>query len=176
MFDSKPDIDADNSEGETPKDVQGRLQFENVSFRYPTRPDIQVLNNLSLTVEPGTYVALVGASGCGKSTTIQLIERFYDPTSGCITLNHEDIADMSPQLYRKYMSLVQQEPPLYQGTVRENIAIGLDHQPSDDEVTEVELAGTERRGLGGHCGFQSGGARTPAPAGAGAPGTGRSKE
>ena len=69
LMDSTPEIDAESTEGDVPKDVQGRIRFENVHFRYPTRPGVRVLRDLNLTVEPGTYVALVGASGCGKSTT-----------------------------------------------------------------------------------------------------------
>ena len=76
----------------------------------------------------------MGPSGCGKSTIVSLLERFYDPTSGRLTLNEDDISLMSPVLYRRYMSLVQQEPPLYLGSVRENIAIGLDYEPSEEEV------------------------------------------
>lgn len=72
----------------------------------------RVLRGVSLKIEPGSYAAFVGPSGCGKSTLVALLERFYDPTSGRITLNEEDIRNMSPRLYRKYMSLVQQEPPL----------------------------------------------------------------
>lgn len=66
-----PEIDAESTEGEIPNpaEVQGHIRFENVHFRYPTRPGVRVLRDLNLTVEPGTYVALVGASGCGKSTT-----------------------------------------------------------------------------------------------------------
>ena len=64
-----PEIDAESPEGEIPTHVQGHIRFENVHFRYPTRPGVRVLRDLNLTVEPGTYVALVGASGCGKSTT-----------------------------------------------------------------------------------------------------------
>lgn len=90
-----------------------------------------------MTVEPGSYTAFVGPSGCGKSTVIGLVERFYDPTSGRITLNGDDISRMSPVLYRRQMSLVQQDPPLYLGSVRDNIAIGLNHEPSEEEVREA---------------------------------------
>lgn len=71
-------------EGNVPQDVQGRIRFDNICFNYPTRPDIPVLRNFNIVIEPGTYVALVGASGCGKSTAIQLVERFYDPQAGTI--------------------------------------------------------------------------------------------
>lgn len=72
LLDSVPSIDAESPEGKIPKDVQGQIRFENIHFRYPTRPGVRVLRDLNLTVEPGTYVALVGASGCGKSTTYVL--------------------------------------------------------------------------------------------------------
>lgn len=69
LMDSRPNIDAESTEGEIPFEVQGHIRFENVHFRYPTRPGVRVLRDLNLKVEPGTYIALVGASGCGKSTT-----------------------------------------------------------------------------------------------------------
>jgi ATP-binding cassette subfamily B (MDR/TAP) protein 1 len=68
LLDSQPEIDAESTEGEVPKDVRGHICFEDVHFRYPTRPGVRVLRGLNITVKPGTYVALVGASGCGKST------------------------------------------------------------------------------------------------------------
>lgn len=69
LLDSVPEIDSESTEGQIPQNVRGRIRFENVHFRYPTRPGVQVLRDLNLSVEPGTFIALVGASGCGKSTT-----------------------------------------------------------------------------------------------------------
>ena len=68
LIDSRPEVDAESTEGEVPKDVKGHISFEDVRFRYPTRPGVHVLRGLTISVKPGTYVALVGASGCGKST------------------------------------------------------------------------------------------------------------
>lgn len=87
IMDSIPEIDAESTEGEVIKDVKGHIVFEGVHFRYPTRPGVRVLRDLNLTIQPGTYIALVGASGCGKSTTIQLMERFYDPLAGRVLVS-----------------------------------------------------------------------------------------
>ncbi|SMY22604.1 unnamed protein product [Zymoseptoria tritici ST99CH_1A5] len=120
-----------------PSSHDGPVEMENVDFRYLQRPDARVLRGIDIKIEPGTYCAFVGPSGCGKSTLVALLMRFYDPARGRITLNHEDIAKMSPRLYRNHISMVQQEPPLYQGTVRENIALGLQFEPSDEEINEA---------------------------------------
>lgn len=116
---------------------EGSAALENVHFQYKQRDASKVLRGISMTVKPGTYAAIVGPSGCGKSTIILLLERFYQPTSGHLTLNGIDVASMSLLKYRRYMSLVQQEPPLYLGSVRENIAIGLEHEPTHEEVEEA---------------------------------------
>lgn len=110
LIDSVPSIDAESTEGKIPQNVQGRIRFENIHFRYPTRPGVRVLRDLNLTIEPGTYVALVGASGCGKSTTIQLVERFYDPTVGTVYLDDQPVSEFNVSEYRKHIALVSQEP------------------------------------------------------------------
>ena len=110
LLDSRPSIDAESAEGRVLRDVRGRIRFEGVHFRYPTCPGVRVLRDLNLTVEPGTYVALVGASGCGKSTTIQLVERFYDPLVGTVYLDEQPISELNVTEYRKHIALVSQEP------------------------------------------------------------------
>ncbi|KAI6123930.1 ste6-like protein [Pisolithus croceorrhizus] len=144
LLDSTPEIDAGAADGKTfeGRNVEGQVQLENVHFRYPTRPTVPVLHGLNLTVAPGTYVALVGASGCGKSTVIQLIERFYDPLLGRVLLDGQPINEYNIQEYRKQIALVSQEPTLYAGTIRFNILLGATKPVS--EVTEEELEATCR--------------------------------
>lgn len=133
----KPTIrESDETKDKGPSE-DGPLVMEDVEFRYKQRNASRVLRGISMKIQPGTFAAFVGPSGCGKSTIVSLLLRFYDPISGRITLNDEVITNMSPQLYRRYMSLVQQEPPLYLGSVRENIAIGLEHEPSEEQVQEA---------------------------------------
>ncbi|KAL5043996.1 hypothetical protein BDW71DRAFT_187008 [Aspergillus fruticulosus] len=133
LFDRKPQIDNWSEEGETLETVKGEIEFQNVHFRYPTRPEQPVLRGLNLTVKPGQYVALVGPSGCGKSTTIALLERFYDAISGSILVDGKDISKLNINSYRSFLSLVSQEPTLYQGTIKENILLGIvgDDVPED---------------------------------------------
>ncbi|KAL1644845.1 hypothetical protein SLS61_008639 [Didymella pomorum] len=133
----KPNIrESDETNGKGPGS-DGTIAMNEVEFRYKQRNASRVLRGISMQIKPGTFAAFVGPSGCGKSTVVSLLLRFYDPISGRITLNDQDIRLMSPKLYRRYMSLVQQEPPLYLGSVRENIALGLEHEPSDAEVQEA---------------------------------------
>lgn len=124
----------DNNRNIGPSDGDQTLAMESVGFTYPTRPDAKVLRGISLDVKPGDFVAFVGGSGCGKSTMIGLLERFYDPSSGRILLGDDTVSAMNPRLFRRNMALVQQEPTLYQGTIRENITLGLeDTGPIPDE-------------------------------------------
>ena len=92
-----------------------------------------MLKGLSITAKPGQLVALVGASGCGKSTVIALVERFYDPSSGEVYIDGEKVTDLNIREYRQRLALVSQEPTLYQGTIKENIMLGTDKLEIADE-------------------------------------------
>lgn len=137
LFDRKPTIDTWSTDGEPVDNVEGTIEFRGVHFRYPTRPDQPVLRGLDLTVKPGQYVALVGASGCGKSTTISLLERFYDALSGGVYVDGKDISRLNINDYRKFLALVSQEPTLYQGTVKENVLLGVDQEIPEEAVVQA---------------------------------------
>ncbi|PHH55626.1 ABC transporter fmpD [Ceratocystis fimbriata CBS 114723] len=136
LFDRVPKIDSLSTEGESLPQVEGTIEFRDVHFRYPTRLEQPVLRGLNMTVAPGQYVALVGASGCGKSTTIALLERFYDPISGGVFIDGHDISKLNVTQYRSHIALVSQEPTLYQGTIRDNIALGSE----GPDLTDEEIA------------------------------------
>ncbi|KAJ7186229.1 P-loop containing nucleoside triphosphate hydrolase protein [Mycena pura] len=118
----------------------GHLIFEDVHFNYPTRPGAKVLRGLSFEAKPGEYIALVGSSGSGKSTVIQLIERFYEPGAGHISLDGVEIDKLNVQDYRSRMALVSQEPTLYAGTIRFNIVLGALNPEAKVTQEEVEDA------------------------------------
>ncbi|KAI0455524.1 ABC transporter [Xylaria acuta] len=136
LFDRKPNIDTWSEDGEVLPSVEGTIEFRDVHFRYPSRPEQPVLRGLDLIVRPGQYVALVGASGCGKSTTIALLERFYDPLSGGIFIDGKEISSLNIKQYRSHIALVSQEPTLYQGTIKENILLGSPNEEVTDEAVE----------------------------------------
>ena len=133
LFDRKPDIDSWSPDGAALKHLEGTIEFRDVHFRYPTRPEQPVLKGLNLTVKPGQYVALVGASGCGKSTTVALMERFYDPLSGGVYVDGKEISGLNLKDYRGFLALVSQEPTLYQGSIRDNVLLGADREDVPEE-------------------------------------------
>ncbi|KAG3069555.1 ABC transporter B family member 2 [Phytophthora idaei] len=130
-------IDSFSPEGLCLDTVDGRLEFKDISFRYPTRPEINVLKHYNLTVEAGQTVAFCGPSGGGKSTIISLIERFYDPVAGEVLLDGHNIKDLNLSWLRSQIGLVGQEPTLFIGTIAENISYGLAEQPSQQEIEEA---------------------------------------
>jgi ATP-binding cassette subfamily B (MDR/TAP) protein 1 len=135
VWEREPRIDSWSEEGENLENLDGKVEFREVCFEYPSREG-QVLQDLSFTVEPGHFVALVGVSGCGKSTAIGLLQRFYDPTSGQILVDGKDISTLNIRKYRSHVGLVAQEPVLYSGTIRENILIAVEDKNVADQVVE----------------------------------------
>src|ERR1044071_2768951 len=139
LLESTPRIDSWSTEGERIENVKGHIKFNNVYFRYPTRPNVPVLRGLNLEIKPGQYAALVGPSGCGKSTTIGLIERFYDVISGTIVIDRIDTTTLNVNNLRENVSLVSQEPSLYDMTIKENILFGRksNQTPTQDDIERV---------------------------------------
>ncbi|XP_051128218.1 ABC transporter B family member 9-like [Andrographis paniculata] len=137
MLDSKPTIDSSSDQGLTLNRINGEIEFQHVSFRYPTRPDVQIFRDLCLKIPSGKTVALVGESGCGKSTVISLVERFYDPDSGRVLLDRMEIQKLNLRWLRQQMGLVSQEPVLFNDTIRANIAYGKQGEASEEEIIEA---------------------------------------
>lgn len=136
ILDQESKIDPRQNYGKkTLKHVKGNIQFKHVSFKYPSRPEIQIFRDLCLTIQSGKTVALVGESGSGKSTIISLLQRFYEVDSGRIRLDGMDIRTLQLKWLRQQMGLVSQEPVLFNDTIRANIAYGK----AAGNATEAEI-------------------------------------
>ncbi|KAI4543826.1 hypothetical protein MG293_006620 [Ovis ammon polii] len=136
-----PLIDSYSTEGLKPSTVEGNVAFNDVVFNYPTRPDVPVLQGLSLEVKKGQTLALVGSSGCGKSTVVQLLERFYDPLAGTVFIDGKEVKQLNVQWLRAHMGIVSQEPILFDCSIGENIAYGDNSRVVSQE--EIEHAAKE---------------------------------
>ncbi|KAG8636189.1 hypothetical protein MANES_16G108200v8 [Manihot esculenta] len=138
-IDRVPEIDGEDTEGVVLDKIQGEIEFQHVRFTYPSRPDSTVLEDFSLKVEAGKTVALVGASGSGKSTAIALVQRFYDVDDGFVKIEGVDIRTLNLKWIRRKMGLVSQEHALFGTSIKENIMFGkLD--ATMDEVTAAAMA------------------------------------
>ncbi|XP_038994067.1 ABC transporter B family member 15-like [Hibiscus syriacus] len=135
ILDRRSEIEPEHGKGiEVDESNKGQIELKNVFFSYPSRPNQMIFKGLSLKIEAGKTMALVGQSGSGKSTIIGLIERFYDPQSGSVFIDEHDIKSYDLRNLRSHIALVSQEPTLFAGTIRQNIAYG------QEEASEAEIS------------------------------------
>ncbi|XP_044148635.1 ATP-binding cassette sub-family B member 5-like isoform X4 [Bufo gargarizans] len=137
LFNSEPSIDSYSKDGLKPEKYEGNSELSKVSFNYPSRPDVPVLKALSVAISRGQTVAFVGSSGCGKSTSIQLLQRFYDPSQGAVLFDKEEANNLNVQWLRNQIGIVSQEPVLFDRSIAENIAYG-------DNTREVPMEEIEQ--------------------------------
>jgi ATP-binding cassette subfamily B multidrug efflux pump len=138
ILDTKSDV-TDKPDASTLPQVQGNVRFDNVSFRYFGGGD-PVLQNVSFDITAGQTVALLGATGSGKTSIINLLPRFYDPTEGCITIDGHDLRDITLESLRSQIGIVLQETTLFAGTIRENIAFGKPEASLDEVIAAAKAA------------------------------------
>ncbi|RVW27851.1 putative multidrug resistance protein [Vitis vinifera] len=136
----KSKMDPDEIKGIKPEKLIGDIEFKEVDFFYPTRPKQMILMGVSLKVDAGKVVALVGQSGSGKSTVIRMIERFYDPSKGSIEVDGIDIKHYNLRALRLHIALVSQEPTLFAGTIQENIAYAKENASEADIIEAATVA------------------------------------
>ncbi|KAG0537981.1 hypothetical protein BDA96_03G196100 [Sorghum bicolor] len=140
ILDRESKIDYSCEDGITITSVRGEIGFQNVCFKYPSRPNVQIFKDLSLNIPYGKTVALVGESGSGKSTAIALLERFYDPDSGKILFDDVELQTLKVSWLRQQVGLVSQEPVLFNDTIRSNIAYGKQGEASEEEIVAAAEA------------------------------------
>ncbi|PWA78019.1 ABC transporter Tap-like, P-loop containing nucleoside triphosphate hydrolase [Artemisia annua] len=144
VIDRIPDIDPYSNMGRRLSSGHGKVEFKNVSFAYPSRPTLPILNSLNLVVPSQRTLALVGASGAGKSTVFALLERFYDPREGVVMLDGHDIRTLQVKWLRSQMSMVGQEPVLFANTILENIMMGKENATKKDAITACVAANAHK--------------------------------
>ncbi|KAK6016682.1 ABC transporter transmembrane region, partial [Ostertagia ostertagi] len=136
VINSRPKIDPYSLDGIVLNNMRGSIRLKNVHFSYPSRSTLPILKGVSLQVAAGQKIALVGSSGCGKSTIVNLLLRFYDPTRGKVTIDDIDVCDLNVHKLREQIGVVSQEPVLFDGTLFENIRMGYEHATME-EVQEA---------------------------------------
>jgi ATP-binding cassette subfamily B protein len=126
--------------GDRPEELEPSIALEGVRFRYPARTEVEALKGIDLQIAPGEVVALVGKSGSGKSTVLNLLLRFYDPDEGRVCIGGRDVRELDPAWFRRRMATVLQDPTLFSRTVGENIAYGVSGATTSEIVSAAELA------------------------------------
>ncbi|XP_024318252.1 ABC transporter B family member 14 [Brachypodium distachyon] len=138
MLDRETEIVPDEPKKPSEQWLVGRTEFQDVSFNYPSRPEVTILDGFNLVIEPGQRVALVGPSGAGKSSVLALLLRFYDPHGGTVLVDNTNIRDYNLRWLRKQIGLVQQEPILFNSSIRENISYGSE-ESSETEIIQAAM-------------------------------------
>ncbi|XP_044258218.1 ATP-dependent translocase ABCB1 [Tribolium madens] len=138
IIDNIPKINLSKGKGDKIQDLKGNIKFKNVRFVYPSREDVPILQGLDLDIQSGQTVALVGSSGCGKSTCIQLIQRFYDPLEGEVSLDGKNLKDLDLTWLRSNIGVVGQEPVLFATTISENIRYG-NSKATDEDIRNAAI-------------------------------------
>lgn len=136
----KPEIAVPAHPKTLPQPARGAVGFENVSFAYPSRPDVSALDRVSFRIAAGERVAIVGPSGAGKSTIFQLLLRFYDPSSGVVTFDNVPVGELDPQDLRRHIALVPQETAIFAASIRDNIRFGRPEASDEDVAQAAEMA------------------------------------
>ncbi|XP_020273299.1 ABC transporter B family member 4-like isoform X4 [Asparagus officinalis] len=153
VLDHKSKIDANDDSGTKLEMLNGNIEFRHINFKYPTRPHVQIFQDLSLSVPSGKTLALVGESGSGKSTAIALLQRFYDPDSGHILIDGIGIEKFQVKWLRQQMGLVSQEPSLFNNSIRANIAYGKGGEATEAEIVAAAESANAHRFI---CNLQQG--------------------
>ena len=138
ILDRKTEIPSET--GEDISRVEGNIELRGIEFRYPSRPDVIIFKDFNLKVQAGRNMALVGASGSGKSSILSLILRFYDPVKGKVMIDNKDIRKLRLKSLRKHIGLVQQEPALFATTIYDNIVYGQDGATEAEVVEAAKMA------------------------------------
>ncbi len=154
ILDSRPTI-VNGTETEGIEGKRGEVVFSDVSFRYPDASGRDVLQDIDLTVHPGEFVAILGATGCGKSTLVNLIPRFYDVTSGFITVDGRDIREYDIEALRSKISIILQKSELFSGTVLDNIRYGMPDASEEDAIEAAKIAQADEFIVGFNDGYQT---------------------
>ncbi|KAF8362844.1 pgp-4 [Pristionchus pacificus] len=136
IIDREPLIDSQSSEGVRLNTVRGEVEYHDIHFRYPSRPDAPILRGVSLKIQPGTHVALVGHSGCGKSTLVSLLLRYYDQEKGKVTIDGVDVSTVNIESLRNLVGVVSQEPALFADSIENNLRLGRENI-SEEEMIRV---------------------------------------